>query len=335
MSAAPDHSQILSLAGQLLGGAITAASPVSGGANNVILRLEGERGPVAAKVYPPQLQDNRDRLGQEYAALSFLAEHDIASVPAPLACDPEHHLALYQWIEGEAINDFDQADVDALSGFLVKLQTLRTAAGAAELSNASANCFSIDGAIQQLQDRMARIEACAKDHPELDNYLKQSLVPATKRTIAAVREQCAGEGVNTAAVLASEHRALSPSDFGFHNAKRRSDGEIMFLDFEYFGWDDPVKMVADVMLHPGMNLPDALSEHFRNSVSPAFSADETFPFRLETLYPVYGLIWCIILLNEFLPEAWDRRHAAGHKDSERARAAQLKKSEMLLERLSV
>ena len=46
-------------------------------------------------------------------------------------------------------------------------------------------------------------------------------------------------------------RVLSPSDFGFHNALRRPDGTIVFVDFEYFGWDDPAKMMADAMLHPG------------------------------------------------------------------------------------
>ena len=49
-------------------------------------------------------------------------------------------------------------------------------------------------------------------------------------------------------------RSLSPSDFGFHNALLEADGRLTFVDFEYFGWDDPVKIVADVMLHPGMGL---------------------------------------------------------------------------------
>ena len=34
-------------------------------------------------------------------------------------------------------------------------------------------------------------------------------------------------------------RTLSPSDFGFHNALLRGGREWVFLDFEYFGWDDP------------------------------------------------------------------------------------------------
>ena len=51
------------------------------------------------------------------------------------------------------------------------------------------------------------------------------------------------------------HRALSPSDFGLHNAMRDEDGRLRFIDFEYFGWDDPVKLVSDTALHPGSELP--------------------------------------------------------------------------------
>ena len=49
--------------------------------------------------------------------------------------------------------------------------------------------------------------------------------------------------------LAPQHRCLSPSDFGFHNALLRGRPGVpgardwVFLDFEYFGWDDPAKTV--------------------------------------------------------------------------------------------
>ena len=54
------------------------------------------------------------------------------------------------------------------------------------------------------------------------------------------------------AELPVEQRTLSPSDFGFHNALRRPDGRVVFLDLEYFGWDDPAKMISDFLLHPAL-----------------------------------------------------------------------------------
>jgi hypothetical protein len=49
-------------------------------------------------------------------------------------------------------------------------------------------------------------------------------------------------------------RSLCPPDFGFHNALRRASGELVFIDFDYFGWDDSVKVTCDFLLHPGMRL---------------------------------------------------------------------------------
>ena len=52
-------------------------------------------------------------------------------------------------------------------------------------------------------------------------------------------------------------RALSPSDFGLHNALRGQDGQLRFVDFEYFGWDDPVKLVSDSGDPSGSDLAEA------------------------------------------------------------------------------
>ena len=50
-----------------------------------------------------------------------------------------------------------------------------------------------------------------------------------------------GQGVSWEQELLEQYRTLSPSDFGFHNALRTPAGTMVFLDFEYFGWDDPAK----------------------------------------------------------------------------------------------
>ena len=45
------------------------------------------------------------------------------------------------------------------------------------------------------------------------------------------------------------------------------------------------------------------------------------------------LLWCLILLNEFLPERWTRRAIAGDRDDrEAAQATQLRKARDLFSR---
>ena len=42
---------------------------------------------------------------------------------------------------------------------------------------------------------------------------------------------------------------MSPSDFGFHNVIKKDDF-LYFIDFEYAGLDDPVKLICDFYCQP-------------------------------------------------------------------------------------
>ena len=105
-----------------------------------------------------------------------------------------------------------------------------------------------------------------------------------------------------------------PSDFGFHNALRDESGRLTFIDFEYFGWDDPVKLTADVMLHPGTPVATELRSRFRIAAEKLYGDDPDFAVRLAAFHPLFGLRWVLILLNEFHPERWRGRVLAGASD---------------------
>ena len=87
--------------------------------------------------------------------------------------------------------------------------------------------------------------------------------------------------------FASAHRALSPSDFGLHNALRTKDGQLRFIDFEYFGWDDPVKLVSDTAIQPGSSLPHSAGPPLDPSGfrGPSKQRDPMFAVRRDVLYP--------------------------------------------------
>ena len=129
--------------------------------------------------------------------------------------------------------------------------------------------------------------------------------------VARARETYAQAGLAFDEPIDPGLRTLSPSDFGFHNALLQVDGSIVFLDFEYFGWDDPVKLASDFVLHPGMDLTLELKKRFLELMSDVFGADKTFSMRLRASLPLYAMRWTMILLNEFLPERWARRVMAG------------------------
>jgi hypothetical protein len=324
---APDA---MAIGSRLAGARVAAAQPTRSGGNNRVFRLEMAEGPpLALKHYP---SDGRDRLGQEYDALSFLARHGITSTPRPVAKDADAFCALYQWFDGEAAVLRPQGDdADQLADFLIELQKLREAEGAQNLRNASASIFSPEAAIAQYEQRLDALRRASDDHPDLCAFLEGSLVPSTDAAIRQLRRRYAELGRDPAADLAPTHRALSPSDFGLHNALRAEDGRLRFIDFEYFGWDDPVKLMSDTAIHPGSDLPEASANHLIERLSRAFEAsDDAFAIRRDVLYPVFKGIWCLIVLNAYLPDSRSRRAMAAQGGDVRIRlAGQLDKARRL------
>jgi hypothetical protein len=304
---APDA---MAIGSRLAGVQVAAAQPAQSGSNNRVFRLEMAKGPpLALKLYP---SDGRDRLGQEYDALSFLSRHGIISAPRPVAKDADAFCALYQWFDGEAAVLRPQGDdADQLADFLIDLQKLRDAEGAQNLRNASASIFSPEAAIAQYEQRLDRLGRASDDHPDLRAFMEGSLVPSTDVAIRQLRRCYAELGWDPAADLAPAHRALSPSDFGLHNALRAEDGCLRFIDFEYFGWDDPVKLMSDTAIHPGSDLPEASANRLIERLSRAFEAgDDAFAIRRDVLYPLFKGIWCLIVLNAYLPDSRSRRAMA-------------------------
>jgi hypothetical protein len=106
---------------------------------------------------------------------------------------------------------------------------------------------------------------------------------------------------------------------------------LVFLDFEYFGWDDPVNATGNFLWHPGFALSAGDRERFTNAALRIYADDTDFVPRLRTLLPLYPLRWAMIALNEFLPASWERRRGAGRTEPrDAAKAAQLGKAATLV-----
>ena len=98
---------------------------------------------------------------------------------------------------------------------------------------------------------------------------------------------------------------ISPSDFGFHNSLYTQNNNLIFHDFEYFGWDDPVKLISDFSHNAAMNLTKEIEQLWFSEVSEIYG--KHLLGRLSAAWPMYGLNWCLIILNEFKDELWNRR----------------------------
>jgi hypothetical protein len=301
---------------RLLGQPVTDLEWIGGGGNSRIYKLPGPR---AGKVYFGQR-----RLETEFAALQFLWQHGVRCVPRPIAADPAAKLAVYEFIDGAklAANDVMDRDIDAAVEFLATLKRLAAEPDAATLPAAAEACFTVQAIIENLRSRLVRLGVV----PALKQFLEGGFCPMLERLAAKAPVE---------AELPVEQRTLSPSDFGFHNALRRPDGRLTFLDLEYFGWDDPAKMISDFLLHPALELPERLKQRFAAGMYQRFSANKSLAKRVETVYPLFGLKWCLIMLNEFVPEDMQRRGFAsgGGLDRAATQARQLEKARRMLARI--
>jgi hypothetical protein len=86
---------------------------------------------------------------------------------------------------------------------------------------------------------------------------------------------------------------------------------LVFIDFEYFGWDDPAKTVADFFLQPAVPVPREQRLPFFRAVAGFYGPG--LERRLPLVYGYLSLKWCLIILNVFLrpgapdPAARDRQ----------------------------
>ncbi len=296
----------------LLGGPVDSVERARGfGRNSGVYRIRRGGTSYALKQYPPRRPGERDRAAIELAALRFMIAHGVGSVPRPYAADPARGYALIEWIDGEAVTAPGAAEIAAAAGFLAAIHALRNESDALVQPAAAEACLSGGEIVAQIERRLARLGALAAEEPVLAAFLDGTISPLLARITAWAEAGYAVRGLSFSLPVGIPARTLCASDFGFHNALRRPSGELVFIDFDDFGWDDPVKLIADFLLHPGTQLPDPLKRQFAAAAGAIYRTDESFAVRLALLYPLFALRWCMILLNEFLPERWAHRINAG------------------------
>jgi Phosphotransferase enzyme family len=306
---------------------------MKGGRNSRVFRVDCANGTaVAVKAYFRSARDRRDRMGCESRALQLLQEQGLRKTAKPLLADNENHVAVYEFIEGRPVfsTEASFADIDQVLDFLRALKQIAASGVASVFPAASEACFSIDALFANLDRRLQGLERAAEDAPALGEFLSRELNPFRKTAEEWCRDFCRERGIEPAKEISLAARTLSPSDFGFHNTLRRPAGELAFLDFEYFGWDDPAKTISDFVLHPGMQLPLDLRQHFFSGALAVFSETPKIEARVRAVYPLFGLKWCTILLNEFTLDHGARRSFAVGASGVWSQTAQLEKARALL-----
>lgn len=255
---------------------------VGGGRNNRLFRVSKTHRSAALKIHRRTPGDSRDRFATEKAFYA-LARSRGASVPDWIDDDPALGIALLDWIDGSPL----QAPPDA--------EALRQAAEFLRRINdpppelsfpASEACFSIRDHADLIARRLRKLSECGS--ADAAAFSRETLSPFVEKAIAHLASHPHTEFQG--------RRIFSPGDFGFHNSLSCPDGRIVFLDFEYAGWDDPAKTVADIFLQPENPVDWSLIADFCESLPhwPDLAA------RTALWIPFFAAKWAVILLNPAL-----------------------------------
>lgn len=295
----PDQ-KIKDIASALCATTVLNIFPIEGGRNSRLYRVENDGNIFALKFFRPDKDGKRDRFEAETTALSLFAEGGIEVTPRIIAQDKPNNCVLMEWVEGEKVESYGAQEIKALIAFVAAVHDIAQRGCRQEIRSATEACLNGGEIIRQINLRLSRLEAAKGDNLGLQEFIDEEFTPALNEILHWSQEQYQGFGLNFHENISFEQQTLSLVDFGFHNVLRRGH-KFCFLDFEFFGWDDPVKLVADTLQHPGMALDDEKKRVLFSGLTEIFDQDEMFPARLKSLYPLFGLKWCMIMLNQFLP----------------------------------
>lgn len=287
-------------------------SPLRDGGNNNLFQVgcvDGSR--WALKTYGRDDAAACQRVQREAAFVHALHDCGVTDIAAPRG-DGDDWL-LSAWLDGQPVTVEDDAAWHQLFAFLRRLDAVGRELGEDALPAAAHARFCLNAFVDQIQHRFDAIaSACASDSllKEMKNFVSTNLATELLQMKKEFKVFCRDHQLQPGALLPPAMRFPSPSDFGFHNALQ-VNGRLMFVDFEYAGWDDPAKLLADMVHHLGFNTPYARRLAMVRDFMATRRHDPGLALRFQAVHDLVGLEWILIVLNVALPEERRRKLRAG------------------------
>jgi len=285
---------------------------LTGGGNNRAYKLITHHKTFMGKVYFRDPADTRDRLWHERAFIGYLNRLGLEIAPKFVAMEERIGVAVYEWISGKtfepeslvASNCWEQC-----CDFLIRLQLGRETGYARTVPRASESAFSLMehwGLLQERHDFWLRL---VKSDPEsVPEEIRDFLLSTIESNYTGLGKEVLAHPSFKREITFDE-RILSPSDFGLHNTVKKENGTLCFIDFEYAGWDDPAKTIADFFAQPKQKVPKNFFKHMKNAIIEILPEEKIKYFieRLPLVVSITNLKWCYIILNSFHPTGRKRR----------------------------
>ncbi len=275
---------------------------IHNGINSKVYKLKFKKNKnLILKIYP--FEDNfvSRRMRVENDSLKYLKKNNFP-VPGIYKSFFEFNCSFYEFQPGKKNLNATKQLIDQCYDFLKKLFLLSRKTKINLFPNAKEACFNPNEICDQIEKRFN--DLLKINNKALNNFLLLEFQDLFTKFSKIVKSKLGKKFKNN---ISNSNRILSPSDFGLHNTLSEKN-KLYFLDFEYFGWDDPIKLICDFFWHPGNNMSKKLKDRFLNKVTNFFSKKyKNFKNKLYVLLPLYGLRWSLIILNCFVKKNYKNK----------------------------
>jgi Ser/Thr protein kinase RdoA (MazF antagonist) len=289
-----------------LGHRVTHWSPITGGTQNRLFRLDTLGGAaLLAKFYH---QDRWDRLYREFSALALLGRHGLARVPRAYIRSDDFSYGVYSFEPGRTKRaaELEPSDLTTVAVFAADVQSIVPATTGVDISQAADASFSVREQLQVIDGRLRAFETFAVGHEAYDEVgdlyreldLRAVITDLIERATASLSEE------DRWAVLPRSAWRVNTADFGPQNFLFTSDGRLTVVDFEASGWDDPARLVMGFVAHAtSEDLPDDAIASFLAAYADATALSDTEIARFERVGALYDLEWIAIYASALTGEA--------------------------------
>ena len=263
-------------------GGVYTIKEITGRANSKIFKIITKDQNYALKLYPSKEFDKRERLLVEFDALTILHQYGVSNTPRPIRKSTDLNTALYEWIDGVSLREVGLKEVSDALNFIDILKKISSLKSDISSQLASEACLSAKELVSQIDRRFKRLsEIDIKEDPELHKFLSGQFKPVFDEVKKKINKNWKLPWLYDKDLI-KEFQTLSPSDFGFHNAIYVNNNKIIYIDFEYFGWDDPVKLTSDFIWHAGMDITNKAQHKWLEGMCGIFVDDKYFLDRFQT-----------------------------------------------------
>ncbi len=285
-----------------LGAQTTSLVQLSGGINNRVYSCSTQNVKWVIKAYPNQNNDQKNRMKAEVDFLQYAAIAAPGYTPKLLEIDNKRRCIIIEYLSGDQflskvqIPTFEHLQYSA--DFISKLnEDIDLAKEMVEL-DAVEGFDTLSKHVQCIHERLISMEI---------QHIPIQFKSKAGRLLDLLKSRITEVGIMLNFQIKSgfvEDRLMicdkwvSPSDFGFHNAVWISN-HIKFIDFEFAGWDDPVKTVLDFWMQPRIHIPN---DWIRN-IFRLFDEQNKLHLcqRLIVAADIFELKWASIILSVLNP----------------------------------